>query len=288
MKKMMKFIASACCAAVISAAVPVGAEAYPYYGYDDYYSYYSYSYSSSYISQPSDVSFNVGSYGRTSCTVKGVSDLCIAQGGSYDIVLSSYTYSNNTLTLEFRATTAGKAVFELYDESDPDISVRFYVTAKNVSGGKKNTSSGKKNSNKSKDQSNNSNSSRDNDKNNGSSAQEQVFSLVNSEREAAGKKALILDEKLCEAAQARAKELGKSFSHTRPDGSSCFSILDEYGIRYGTAGENIAWGQSTPEEVMKSWMNSSGHKANILSSSYTRIGIGYDPSTNSWVQLFVG
>ena len=78
------------------------------------------------------------------------------------------------------------------------------------------------------------------------------------------------------------------FSHTRPDGRSCFTALTDLGISYGGAGENIAYGQSSPEEVMTAWMNSSGHRANILNSSFTKLGVGVYKSGNTiyWVQLF--
>lgn len=115
-----------------------------------------------------------------------------------------------------------------------------------------------------------------------------VFELVNKERSSRGIKELTLNESLCEAAAKRAKEVGSYFSHTRPDGTSCFTVLKDYNISYYTVGENIAQGQGSPEFVMECWMNSSGHKANILNTSFTQIGIGYDPDTNSWVQLFIG
>lgn len=114
---------------------------------------------------------------------------------------------------------------------------------------------------------------------------EAVFQLVNQERKANGRRELVLDPMLCEAAQVRASELDTLFSHTRPSGESCFSILDEYGLRYSGAGENIAKGQRDADEVMDSWMNSEGHRNNILSSDFTKIGIGH--TGDNWVQLFM-
>lgn len=102
----------------------------------------------------------------------------------------------------------------------------------------------------------------------------QVVSLVNVQRAANGLSDLTLNETAQAAAMVRAKEISASFSHTRPDGTSCFTALNEVGASYMAAGENIAYGQSTPEAVVNSWMNSSGHRANILSSSYTQIGVG--------------
>lgn len=120
-------------------------------------------------------------------------------------------------------------------------------------------------------------------------AAEAVTSLVNAARRDAGLSELELDADLCAAAQARAQEIAQSFSHTRPDGSNCFTILEEFGISYRAAGENIAMGQRTPEEVMDGWMNSSGHRANILNGTFTSIGVGYyvdGAGAAHWVQIF--
>ena len=118
----------------------------------------------------------------------------------------------------------------------------------------------------------------------------QVLELVNKERAAQGLETLTLDTSLCEAAAARAKEITELFSHTRPNGQTCFTILKEYDISYRAVGENIAAGQSTQENVMQSWMNSEGHRANILSASYNKLGVGYVKSSsgygNYWVQIF--
>ena len=122
-----------------------------------------------------------------------------------------------------------------------------------------------------------------------------VFNLINQERMANGLSELSLSATLCAAADARAKETAVSFSHTRPNGESCFSILQEkkYYMTYHTVGENIAMGYSTPDSVMNAWMNSPGHRANILKSSYSIVGIGYYYDymiqwQHRWVQIFVG
>lgn len=112
----------------------------------------------------------------------------------------------------------------------------------------------------------------------------EVIRLVNQERVKEGLAALQTNDAISEAAQVRAAELPALFDHTRPDGSSCFTALDEAGVRYWTAGENIAAGYSTPEQVVEGWMNSTGHRANILSSSFTTIGVGR--KGRYWVQLF--
>ena len=118
----------------------------------------------------------------------------------------------------------------------------------------------------------------------------QVVDLVNQERAKYGLSALSVDSTLMSAAQKRAMETVTSFSHTRPNGSSFSSVLSEYNYSYRSAGENIAYGQRTPQEVVNAWMNSSGHRANILNSKYTKIGVGCykSGSTYYWSQLFAG
>ena len=119
-----------------------------------------------------------------------------------------------------------------------------------------------------------------------SAQQQKILTLVNAERKKAGLAALQLDEKACTAANVRAKEVPIVFDHVRPNGKSSFTALDEAGVSYIAAGENIAKGYLTAEDVMTGWMNSEGHKANILTASFTHIGVGYDKATHSWVQLF--
>lgn len=116
----------------------------------------------------------------------------------------------------------------------------------------------------------------------------QVAALVNEERATAGLAPLTLDLELCAAAKTRAAEAAVSFSHTRPDGTSCFTALKQAGISYRGAGENIAYGQTTPAAVMKDWMASSGHRANILNSKYTHIGVGCTVvnGVTYWAQFF--
>lgn len=116
----------------------------------------------------------------------------------------------------------------------------------------------------------------------------QVAAIVNSERASNGLSPLKYSSKLSEAALVRAEEIQSVFSHTRPNGSQCFTAIKEVGISYTTAGENIAYGQRTPEAVMNSWMNSSGHRANILGKNYEYIGIGvtYKNGIYYWVQFF--
>ena len=118
---------------------------------------------------------------------------------------------------------------------------------------------------------------------------EQVVELVNQERTKAGLSAVTLDQNIASAALVRAKEIETSFSHTRPNGSKFSTALTEQGVTFKGAGENIAWGQKSPEAVMQAWMNSEGHRANILNKNFTKIGVGYYQNAagrNFWTQLF--
>ena len=119
----------------------------------------------------------------------------------------------------------------------------------------------------------------------------QVVALMNQERANAGIGGISQNASLDAVAQIRAQEIAQSFSHTRPNGTSCFTVLDENGIAYMTAGENIAAGYGDPASVMSGWMNSPGHRANILNGSFGQVGIGYYTDPNSgygtyWVQIF--
>ncbi|MBQ2105344.1 MAG: hypothetical protein II253_00365 [Lachnospiraceae bacterium] len=118
---------------------------------------------------------------------------------------------------------------------------------------------------------------------------QQIVDLVNAERTKVGLAPLTLDIQLSSAAQIRAEEQYTLFSHSRPNGSSYRTVLDENGISYMGCGENVAYGFRNPQAVMQGWMNSEGHKANILQEKFTHIGIGYYVGPNGyhyWSQLF--
>lgn len=120
-----------------------------------------------------------------------------------------------------------------------------------------------------------------------------VLLLVNKERKAHGLKELVLSTKLTSLAEMKSKDMAINnyFSHTSPTYGTPFEMMQKYGVTYRSAGENIAAGQKSAEEVMNSWMNSSGHRANILNSSYTEIGIGYYAGGSYrtyWTQEFIG
>ena len=115
-----------------------------------------------------------------------------------------------------------------------------------------------------------------------------ILALVNQERAANGLAPLALDETLCAVAQTKADDLhdNRYFSHTSPTYGSPYDLMGRYGIRYRSAGENIAMGYASAERVMAAWMDSAGHRANILSASYGKLGVGYVASGGYWVQEF--
>ena len=186
----------------------------------------------------------------------------------------------------YRITVKGKkngtAKIMFYDNFDPSVYMEITVKVGSVSDGDVSFSFGKGGSKPAG--SNNGTGGDSQDTGSAEDAVDEVIRLINEERAAAGKPALKKNSELCENAQLRAKEIGEYFSHTRPDGTSCFTAIT---VPYGYAGENIAMGQRNAAEVMDCWMNSSGHRQNILSSNYTSVGVGYDPSTNCWVQIFI-
>ena len=120
--------------------------------------------------------------------------------------------------------------------------------------------------------------------------EEQVLVLVNEQRAANGLSALTLSASISNIARAKSQDMHDKnyFSHTSPTYGSAFDMLKAANISYRTAGENIAMGYATPEAVVTAWMNSSGHRANILNSGYTQLGVGYVADGSYWTQIFVG
>ncbi len=118
----------------------------------------------------------------------------------------------------------------------------------------------------------------------------EVVRLVNNIRKQNGLKELTHNWQLSRVARYKSQDMADKgyFSHTSPTYGSPFDMMKKFGISYSTAGENIAKGQKTPEAVVNAWMNSPGHKANILSSSYKEIGVGYVKGGNIWTQMFIG
>ncbi len=117
----------------------------------------------------------------------------------------------------------------------------------------------------------------------------EVLDLINEERAKVGAAPLAADDTLNEVAKIRAKEISTYFSHTRPDGSSCFSAIEGLNIKWKALGENIAGGFDEPTRVMNAWMHSEGHRANILNDTFEIVGIAcYNYNGNYyWVQYFM-
>lgn len=119
--------------------------------------------------------------------------------------------------------------------------------------------------------------------------EQEVVQLVNQERAKQGLKALKYDWELARVAENKSQDMRDKnyFSHTSPTYGSPFDMMRAYGISYKAAGENIAMGQRSAQEVVNAWMNSSGHRANIMSTSFTHIGVGYVEDGHYWTQMFI-
>lgn len=118
----------------------------------------------------------------------------------------------------------------------------------------------------------------------------EVIRLVNEVRIQNGLKPLQENWELSRVARYKSQDMADRgyFSHTSPTYGSPFQMMKAFGLSYRSTGENIAYGQRTPQEVMNAWMNSSGHRANILNASYTQIGVGYVADGRYWTQMFIG
>lgn len=120
-----------------------------------------------------------------------------------------------------------------------------------------------------------------------SSIEQEVVRLVNIERQKEGLSPLSIDTQLSKVARLKSEDMKNKgyFSHTSPTYGTPFDMLKQFNISYKTAGENIAKGQKSAEAVVNAWMNSEGHRRNILSKSFTHIGVGH--TSNYWTQLFI-
>lgn len=124
----------------------------------------------------------------------------------------------------------------------------------------------------------------------GSAYEQEVIRLVNVQRTQNGLKPLSENWELSRVARYKSQDMADNryFSHTSPTYGSPFQMMRAFGLSYHTAGENIAYGQRTPQAVVEAWMNSSGHRANILNPSFTQIGVGYVAGGHYWTQMFIG
>ncbi|VIF78113.1 sporulation protein [Clostridioides difficile] len=155
-------------------------------------------------------------------------------------------------------------------------------------------------SNKPDDNNNSDSTDKPNDNNNSGSTsenfsayQKEVVDLVNIERSKAGLNPLTLDSSISNVATKKSQDMidNNYFSHNSPTYGSPFDMLKKFGISYKTAGENIAMGQKTPKEVVNAWMNSEGHRKNIMNPNFSKIGVGVAQKSGGsiyWTQIFVG
>ena len=122
------------------------------------------------------------------------------------------------------------------------------------------------------------------------SFESEVIRLVNEIRVENGLKPLTANWELSRIARYKSEDMytNRYFSHTSPTYGTPFQMIKAFGLTYRSAGENIAYGYKTPAAVVEGWMNSSGHRANILNPSYTQIGVGYCANGNYWTQMFIG
>ncbi|OJU18500.1 MAG: transporter [Clostridiales bacterium 43-6] len=125
------------------------------------------------------------------------------------------------------------------------------------------------------------------------SFESQVIDLVNVERAKAGLNPLTENTNLSYVATLKSEDMAKLnyFDHTSPTYGSPFDMMKQFGVSYRAAGENIAMGQTSPEQVMNGWMNSEGHRKNILSPNFTQIGVGIAKNAEGrlyWTQQFIG
>ena len=124
------------------------------------------------------------------------------------------------------------------------------------------------------------------------SLESEVVRLVNIERSKQGLQLLKENWQLSRIARYKSADMATKnyFSHTSPTYGSPFKMMESFGIRYSSAGENLAYGQKTPQQVMTAWMNSPGHRSNIMSPSFSQIGVGYATNKNGvpyWTQMFI-
>lgn len=124
------------------------------------------------------------------------------------------------------------------------------------------------------------------------SFQKEVLDLVNKERTSRGLQSLKFNSELSNVATLKSQDMidKNYFDHTSPTYGSPFDMMKKFGISYTSAGENIAMGQETPQEVMNAWMNSDGHRKNILNPDFTELGVGIAAKGSSlyWTQMFIG
>ena len=210
------------------------------------------------------VDLNVGNSGTVTLTVKGDQSIVLSNSDKSIATTSWGKWNDRTIKLTINAKKAGTVNLKVYTKGYSS------STAKTITVNVTDPNAVVESST--------------------SDMTDDVIALVNKEREAKGLSALKKDDTLTEVADLRVQEITTKFSHTRPDGTKCFTAFSDMGVVSSTRGENIAMGQTSASGVMKSWMSSEGHKANILNSDFKSIGVGCVKSGGYyyWVQVFAG
>lgn len=234
----------------------------------------------------SSVSLAAGGSKTVTVTVKGTDKVKCVSLDKNTVSVSGGTMKGNTFKFKITGKKAGSAYVKVYLKEDKSISKLIKVTV--ASGGR---NSDKTSSADNKDTGVSEDKNTENKDTSSMSYAEQVLYYVNIERENAGVSLIVLDETLCRAADIRAEELLELFDHTRPDGTLCCTVADDVGYGGYISGENIAAGYSSAKAVVEGWMNSPGHRANILEPSHKVMGAAMVYSANSdyryyWAQLF--
>lgn len=240
----------------------------------------------------------------------------LVMAGLVSIMAGSAVVSSNALCKDNVTTTSKKGAIYIFvngkkhvinlggiNKPSQDNNQNNTNTGNNNNQNNNNTNTGnndKPNNNKpNNNQNNNINTDKDNNTSNDNvtgefaAFQKEVVRLVNVERQKQGLGKLSLNAKLSNVATLKSQDMINKnyFNHTSPTYGSPFDMMKQFNISYKTAGENIAKGQKTPAEVVKAWMNSQGHRENILNKNYTEIGIGVAKDANGtlyWTQMFIG
>ena len=240
----------------------------------------------------------------------------LVMAGLVSIMAGSAVVSSNALCKDNVTTTSKKGAIYIFvngkkhvinlggiNKPSQDNNQNNTNTGNNNNQNNNNTNTGnndKPNNNKpNNNQNNNINTDKDNNTSNDNvtgefaAFQKEVVRLVNVERQKQGLGKLSLNAKLSNVATLKSPDMINKnyFDHTSPTYGSPFDMMKQFNISYKTAGENIAKGQKTPAEVVKAWMNSQGHRENILNKNYTEIGIGVAKDANGtlyWTQMFIG
>lgn len=222
----------------------------------------------------------------------------LVMAGLVSIMAGSAVVSSNALCKDNVTTTSKKGAIYIFVNGKKHVINLGGINKPSQDNNQNNTNTG--NNNKpNNNQNNNINTDKDNNTSNDNvtgefaAFQKEVVRLVNVERQKQGLGKLSLNAKLSNVATLKSQDMINKnyFNHTSPTYGSPFDMMKQFNISYKTAGENIAKGQKTPAEVVKAWMNSQGHRENILNKNYTEIGIGVAKDANGtlyWTQMFIG